>query len=173
MTTLMTTTRPHPARRAGTVLPAGSYEIAAAVDRVVLDAHERCRRRIVLTAEGGLTFLIDLPEATALRDGDGLALDDGAVVAVAARPEPLVEIAPAADVPDRARALARLAWHLGNRHVEVEVRAGTVRMRRDAVLEAMLVHLGAVVTPLTAPFEPERGAWHHGHHHHGGHGEAV
>lgn len=157
------------------MLPAGSFEIASAVDRVVLDALERCRRRIVLTAEGGLTFLIDFPEAVALRDGDGLRLDDGAVVAVVARPEPLVEITAATDARDPSQALARLAWHLGNRHVEVEIRAAAVRMRRDAVLEAMLARLGAVLTPLEAPFEPERGAWHHGHHHHGdgGHGGAV
>ena len=150
-------------RRAGTVLRSGSFDAAAAVDRVVLDAVERCRRRIVLTGEGGLRFLIDFEEATALRDGDGLVLDDGAIVTVVARPEPLVEITTVADARDRSRLLARLAWHLGNRHVEVEIRAAAVRMRRDPVLEAMLVRLGAVLTPLEAPFEPERGAWRHSH----------
>ena len=79
-------------------------------------------------------------------------LEDGAIVAVVARPEPLVEIA----APDAA-ALARLAWHLGNRHTELQVVGDRLRMRRDRVLEDMLTGLGARVTPVEAPFEPERG----------------
>ena len=150
-------------RRAGTVLRAGSFEAARAADRVVLDAVERCRRRIVRTTEGGVRFLLDLEAATALRDGDGLLLDDGAVVAVAARLEALVEVTAAAHARDPAATLARLAWHLGNRHVEVEIRGAALRLRRDHVLEAMLAGLGAVLTPLEAPFEPERGAARHRH----------
>jgi len=144
-------------KRASRVLRAGEWRPADAVDRVVLDAAERYRRRIALAAERGTRFLLDLAEATPLRDGDGLVLDDGAVVAVAARPEPLVEIA-AAD----AAALARLAWHLGNRHTEVEIFGNRLRMRRDHVLEDMLAGLGAQVAAVEAPFEPERGAYEHG-----------
>src|SRR5438552_7708064 len=103
-------------RRASDVRLAGTWNATAAIDCVVLDAQERHRRRIVLTGERGTTFLLDLPQATALRDGDGLVLEDGAIVRVAGRPEPLVEIA-AAD----AHELARLAWHIGNRHVDVEI----------------------------------------------------
>ena len=150
------------AKRASQVLRVGAWCTATAVDRVVLDADERYRRRIVLTGEGGGKFLLDLPEATALRDGDGLLLDDGAIVAVAAKPEPLVEIA-AASAPDGTAALTRLAWHLGNRHTEVQVLGDRLRMRRDHVLEEMLVGLGAVVAPIEAPFEPERGAYRHEH----------
>ena len=99
----------------------------------MLDADERHRRRIVLTGEGGTKFLLDLAEVTALRDGDGLVLDDGTVIAVVAKPEPLVEIA-----AQDAAALARLAWHLGNRHTELQVVGDRLRMRRDRVLEDML-----------------------------------
>jgi urease accessory protein len=146
-------------KRASQVAPAGRWRAADAVDRVVLDANERHRRRIALTAEGGTRFLLDLQQSTGLRDGDGLVLDDGAIIAVVAKPEPLVEIA-AKD----AAAFARLAWHLGNRHIEVQVAGDRLRTRRDRVVEDMLAGLGAQLTPVDAPFEPERGAYEHDHH---------
>jgi len=148
-------------KQASQVLRAGAWRAADAIDHVVLDANERHRRRIVMTGERGGKFLLDLPEATALRDGDGLLLDNGAVVAVVARPEPLVEIA-VGGAAERT-IMARLAWHLGNRHAEVEIVGGKLRMRRDPVLENMLIGLGAVLTPIEAPFEPERGAYGHRH----------
>jgi urease accessory protein len=148
-------------KRASQVLRAGAWLAADAVDRVALDAGERYRRRIVLTGEHGTKFLLDLPEATALHDGDGLLLDDGAIIAVIARAEPLVEIA--AGGVEKITGLARLAWHLGNRHTELQIVGDRLRMRPDHVLEEMLVGLGAVVTPIEAPFEPERGAYEHGH----------
>jgi urease accessory protein len=138
---------------------------ARVVDRVVLDAGERHRRRIVLTAEGGTSFLLDLPHATILRDGDGLVLEDGSIVRVARKREPLVEIT--AENPQQ---LARLAWHVGNRHVDVELIGERLRLRRDRVLEDMLRGLGAQLSPVEAPFEPEPGAYgqehRHGHHDH-------
>jgi urease accessory protein len=145
-------------KRASQIARAGTWRAADAVDRVVLDADERFRRRIVLTGEGGTTFLLDLAEVTALRDGDGLVLDDGTAVAVVARPEPLVEIA-----ADDSAALARLAWHLGNRHTELQLVGNGLRIRRDHVLEDMLFGLGATLTMIEAPFEPERGAYEHRH----------
>jgi len=150
-------------KRASQVVRASTWRTADAVDRVVLDADERRRRRIVLAGEGGMKFLLDLAEVTGLRDGDGLVLDDGTVVTVIAKPELLVEIT-AAD----AAALARLAWHLGNRHAELQVAGDRLRMRRDHVLEDMLAALGAHVVTIEAPFEPERGAYEHGHDADGG-----
>jgi urease accessory protein len=141
-------------RRAYSVRQAGQWDDAAAIDRVVLDASERHRRRLVLTAERGTILLLDLPHATALRDGDGLVLDDGALVGVIGKPEPLHEIAAAS-----ACELARLAWHLGNRHAEVQVVGERLRMRRDHVLAQMLERLGAKVTAIEAPFDPESGAY--------------
>jgi urease accessory protein len=146
-------------KRATRVARAGTWRASEVIDRVVLDADERYRRRVALTAEGGLKFLLDLPEATALRNGDGLVLGDGAIIAVVGKPEPLAEIT-ASD----AAALARLAWHLGNRHVELQIVGDRLRIRRDRVLEDMLRGLGARVTSIEAPFEPVRGAHLHGHY---------
>jgi urease accessory protein len=150
-------------RRAYAVRQAGQWDNAAAIDRVVLDASERHRRRLVLTAERGTTLLLDLPHATTLRDGDGLVLDDGAVVGVIGKPEALYEIAAL-----NACELARLAWHLGNRHTDVQLIGERLRIRRDHVLAAMLERLGAQVTAIEAPFDPESGAYsvhdERGHH---------
>jgi urease accessory protein len=105
-----------------------------------------------------MRLLLDFAQPMMLRDGDGLVLDDGMIICVMAKPEPLVEIT-ARD----AAALARFAWHLGNRHTELQVVGDRLRMRRDRVLEDMLAGLGAHLTPIEAPFEPERGAYEHRH----------
>jgi urease accessory protein len=139
-------------KRSSEVRPAGAWQHA--IDCVVLDSDERQRRRSVLTGTLGTIFLLDLPNATMLRDGDGLVLDDGSVVHVAGKPEALLEI-----TAPTLQALARLAWHLGNRHTDMQIVGDTLRIRRDHVLEAMLQGLGATVTPIEAPFEPERGAY--------------
>ena len=143
-------------RRATKIQAVGSFDASGAVDRVVLDADERHRRRIVLTGEQGTKFLLDLDRAVALKDGDGLVLDDGSIVAVAGRPEPLIEIEAQSPLD-----LVRLAWHLGNRHTRVEIVGGKLRMCRDHVLESMVAGLGGKLTAIEAPFEPEAGA--HGH----------
>jgi urease accessory protein len=154
-------------KRASKVLSAETWNNSQAIDRVVLDADERHRRRTVLTGERGTIFLLDLPHAAALRDGDGLMLDDGTVVRVAGKPEPLVEITAAGP-----RALARLAWHIGNRHTDMQAIGDRLRIRRDHVLEAMLRGLGATLAPVEAAFDPEPGAYgDHGHgDDHGHHG---
>jgi urease accessory protein len=145
-------------RRALHIRKREDASVVRVVDRVVLAADDRHRRRLVMTGEAGTRFLLDLPQATMLRDGDGLVLDDGSIVRVVGKPEPLVEIA----APDAAARL-RIAWHIGNRHVEVQVVGDRLRIRRDHVLEAMLRGLGATLTPLEAPFDPEQGAYAHGH----------
>ena len=86
------------------------------VDRVVLDHEGRSRRRIALTAEGGLEFLLDLDKATSLADGDALKLEDGRLVLVKAAPQRLLEIR--AENPLR---LIKVAYHVGNRHVPLQV----------------------------------------------------
>jgi urease accessory protein len=147
-------------KRAREVKTAGHWDDGTAVDSITLDAHERHRRRVVLSADRGTRFLLDLPQATALHDGDGLVLDDGAIVRIVGRPEPLVEIA--ADT----HALARLAWHIGNRHIDVEIAGDRLRIRRDHVIEDMLRWLGARLSHIDAPFNPEPGAYDHSGHEH-------
>ena len=131
------------------------------IDRVVLDAGDRNRRRIVLTAEKGTEFLLDFEKPVTLRDGDGLVLDDGSIVLVTGEPEALIEVSAHGPLD-----IVRLAWHLGNRHTDVQIVGDKIRIRRDHVLEDMLRGLGAQVTPIDAPFDPEAGAPHtHGHDH--------
>ncbi len=123
-------------------------------DTVVLDFDERHRRRIAMTGTGGLAFLLDLPDAIALRGGDALVLDDDRLVEVVAAAEPLIEI--------RGRSpgdLVRLAWHIGNRHIAAQVMPKALRLRGDHVIEDMLRGLGATVVEIEAPFDPEGGAY--------------
>lgn len=152
-------------QRAVKVVHPQQFDPARVVDRVLLDADERHRRRVVLDCENGTRVLLDLPQATMLRDGDGLVLDDGSIVRIVAKPESLIEIA-AASEPER----LRLAWHLGNRHADVQVVGNRLRIRCDHVLEDMLRGLGAELTAIEAPFEPEGGAYESGRGHHHGHG---
>ncbi len=147
-------------KRAVAVRPANQWDAAAAIDRVTLDSSERHRRRIVLTGERGLAFLLDLAHATVLRDGDGLVLEDGAMISVVGKPEPLIEIT----VRTR-RELARLCWHIGNRHTDVQIVGDRLRIRRDHVLESMIASLGAKLMPIEAVFDPEPGAYADGHLH--------
>ena len=151
-------------RSAFAIVPAGQWDKSTAVDLVTLDSTERHRRRVVLTAERGLAFLLDLSHATVLRDGDGLVLDDGAIIRVAGKPEPLVEIS-AAGPSD----LVRISWHIGNRHADVQIIGDRLRIQRDHVLEEMLHGLGARLTHIDAAFDPESGAYEHHHHHGDGH----
>jgi|GEM_PF-35155 len=146
--------------RAASVVRSGEFDDARVLDRVVLDADDRNRRRVVLTGEGGTTFLLDLPQVATLRDGDGLVLDDGSIVRVIGVAEPLAELTTATPLD-----FVRLAWHLGNRHADVAFASDLLRVRRDHVLEAMAAGLGATITPVAAAFDPEAAAPVHEHDH--------
>ncbi len=164
--------------RVADIAAAGSWPASAERDRIRLGYDDRHRRRLVLRAAGGTELLLDLPHARLLRDGDGLKLESGGYVRVEALPEPLLEIR--ARTP---RDLIRLAWHLGNRHLPTELGPDRICIRRDHVIEEMIVRLGGTVREIEAPFNPETGAYHtpavsnghhhdhdhdhgHGHHHH-------
>ena len=152
----MSALRAHAIRRGG----AGE-----AGDRVVLDYRERFLRRRRLETAGGRVLLVDLPDTVSMEDGDSFVLEDGTLVAVEAAAEPLAE------VTAEPAALARLAWHVGNRHTPAEIGAGRLLVQRDQVIEDMLAKLGADVRHVRAPFRPEGGAYGHGRthgHHHGG-----
>jgi urease accessory protein len=147
--------------RAESVLPAGSWDAERAVDRVLIDFDRRHRRRILLATEGGSEVLLDLAQAVRLRHGDGLVLDDGVVVEVCAKPERLLEIH-----AHEEGELTRIAWHLGNRHLPVQLLGDRIRIRADHVIEEMVEGLGGHVDAIEAPFDPEAGAYAGGHQHH-------
>jgi urease accessory protein len=125
-------------------------------DCVVLDYDDRHRRRVSMRGKKGLPFLLDLPHAAGLHGGDALVLEDGRLIEVIAASEPLLEIR----CTDTLQT-ARIAWHLGNRHVPTQVLAMAVRVRRDHVIAEMASQLGAAVVEIEAPFDPERGAYAH------------
>jgi urease accessory protein len=142
------------------IRPARGFDPAAARDRVVLDADDRQRRRIVLTGERGTKLLLDFEKPVTLRDGDGLLLDDGSIVVVAGEAELLIEISARTPIE-----LVRLAWHIGNRHTDAQFLDKSFRIRRDHVLEEMAKGLGATLAAIDAPFEPEPAAPQGGGHH--------
>jgi urease accessory protein len=156
--------------RARNILRAGQWDASNAIDRVTLDHDARHRRRFSYTGENGTAFLLDLPAALVLGDGDGLLLDDGRSIAVVAAGEPLIEVRAATPA-----LLMRLAWHIGNRHLPADIAADRIRLRADHVIAAMLRGLGGEVAEIVAPFTPEAGAYAggHGHNHaehdHGSH----
>jgi urease accessory protein len=134
---------------------AGTWPEQQAAGTVTLSYAERCRRRIQMTDDSGIGFLLSLQRAVRLSDGDGLALEEGGYLRVVAGPEPLIE----ARVMN-AQHLAKLAWHIGNRHVPAEIVDGFhLRIVADAVLESMLRQLGAETRRIEAPFAPEGGAY--------------
>jgi len=153
-------------RRATRIVPKAEVVDATVALTVTLDLEGRRKRRHVVRAAEGDEVLIDLAAPPQLADGDGLVLVDGRVVLVVAEGEPLTAVAAGAEVP-----LVKLAWHLGNRHLPVQFEDERLLIRRDHVIEAMLEGLGARLDHVTAPFDPEPGAYdHHGSRHHHEHG---
>jgi urease accessory protein len=164
--------------RATDRLPAGSWAEAPA-DSVTLPYHERHHRRRRFKSDGGMEFMLDLPRAEQLAEGDALRLESGALVAVRAAPEALIAVTAATPA-----LLMRCAYHLGNRHLPVQLDAERLLIQTDSVIAEMLVGLGARVDFVQAPFQPEGGAYapaghhhhhdddddHHHHDHHHGHG---
>ena len=160
--------------RASTVTRRAELGSRITVDTITLDRQARHRRRIALTTDRGHTFLLDLAEPTYLAHGDALELSNGALIKVIAAAENLLEIHAHDGV-----ALARIAWHLGNRHTPAEVTKDAIYIQPDHVLAEMVAGLGAHVHAVRRPFEPEGGAYgghgplqashHHGTGHHHGH----
>ena len=139
-------------------------------DRLELpfESRQKSRQRAVLAS--GEEVLVDLPRGQVLRGGDWLMASDGRAIEVVAQRERVVHVE-----CDGAQALARAAYHLGNRHVAVQVGDGWLRIAADTVLERMLEGLGARLSTLEAPFEPEAGAYgaHHRHDNESGHGGRI
>ncbi len=147
-------------RRATSVLPKASWAASAEAGTVTLCWDDRHRRRIRLSFDDGSgDFILDLPQAARLAEGDGLALESGEVVRVIAAPEPLLEVRAGTSN------LAQLAYHLGNRHLPVQIVGDLILIRQDHVIEEMLIGLGADCRKAEHPFSPEQGAYGRSHEH--------
>jgi urease accessory protein len=134
----------------------------AATERLILPFELRQKSRLRTRLESGEEVALFLERGAVLRGGDRLEAGDGRIVEILAADEHLLLVR-AKD----ARELARAAYHLGNRHIPVEVSADTLKLEYDHVLEIMLQGLGVEVAESRGPFEPEAGAYGGGHHHHG------
>ena len=131
--------------------------------RLTLPIDQRVRSRLRVTLDDGRYAGLFLPRGTFLRGGDRLASDDGEVIEVIAAAETVTTV----HCGDTAL-LARAAYHLGNRHIPLQVEDGWLRYQHDHVLDDMLIQMGLEVVVEQAPFEPEAGAYQqaaHGHHH--------
>lgn len=130
-------------------------------DTVVLPFDRRQKSRLRVTLESGEEAGLFLPRGTILRGGDCLKASDGRIVQVVAADEPVMCVIAATTVQ-----LMRATYHLGNRHVRLQIGEGWLRLEQDHVLMEMLVRLGVHVALEEAPFEPEAGAYGGGHRHH-------
>ena len=145
----------------------GAYQIKAK-GRLEMTFEQRSKSRSKATLVGGEEVVLHLPRGEVLRGGDMVVASDGRIIEVHALPEKLLHI-----TCDSPSALAKAAYHLGNRHVAVQVGEGWLAIAGDHVLEDMLHGLGAKVRSVTAAFEPEPGAYageahSHDEHGHGG-----
>lgn len=127
---------------------------APAMATLILSFEERQKSRQRARLESGEEVGLNLPHGTVLRGGDRLRADDGRVIEVRAAPEPVSTAASVDPIQ-----LARAAYHLGNRHVAVQIGAGWVRYLRDHVLDGMVRALGMTLRQEIIPFEPEAGAY--------------
>ena len=125
---------------------------------ISLEAQERHIRRKVIALNSDEDVLVDFQKAIKLEDGDCLVLEDGRLVQIAAIPEDLMEVR--ASDPNH---LSRLAWHIGNRHLEAQIEATRILIRPDHVIAKMLEGQGATVIHVREKFSPEHGAYAHGH----------
>jgi len=151
-----------------------AVETSEILDTLVLPYELRTRGRLRATTETGLDVGLFLDRGPVLRDGDLLQARTGEIIRIRAAEEPVVTARVEAGLP-----LARLCYHLGNRHVTLAIgedsQGGFVRFPPDHVLEELAERLGATLTHHSARFDPEPGAYaqgghSHGHSHHHSHG---
>ncbi|WP_280564018.1 MULTISPECIES: urease accessory protein UreE [unclassified Chromohalobacter] len=147
----------------------GPVTVEQAGDTLTLPFEQRMRGRLKAISDGGRELGLFLDRGPVLRDGDGLRAENGEIVRVYAAEEPVVTARTVSGLP-----LARLAYHLGNRHVQLAIGddddGGWVRFPPDHVLEALAERLGATLEHYAAPFDPEPGAYATGEAHHHTHG---
>ncbi len=128
---------------------------------LALIAEDRTRSRYRFMTVEGEEINLQLQRGTVLRESDILADEHGQAIAyVVAKPEPVVTV-----TAKNALDFLRAAYHLGNRHIALEVTEAYLRLTPDSVLEDMVLQMGLTITKETQPFQPESGAYHHHHDH--------
>ena len=155
------------------LLPQGRGLSAVLLKRasaVVLDWDTRQKSRFDTDDSQGRQLGVFLPRGTAVRGGDVLVAEDGSLIKVIAQPQPVMRVTPCAEHGSPFD-LVRAAYHLGNRHVQIELTPAHLQIEPDHVLAEMLAKMHLDVAELLAPFEPEGGAYasHAGHEHGHGH----
>lgn len=125
-------------------------------DTLSLTAEERSKTRYRCESDQGVSLLLRLPRGTILEEGDILQAETEELIKVIAKSEPVLTVT----TPDPVLFL-KTVYHLGNRHVPLEITADYLRLSPDSVLQEMLVHLGVTITEESCPFHPEKGAYHH------------
>ena len=156
---------------ANKLVPAGRGLAAVLLKRattVELDWDLRQKSRFEATDSAGRVLGVFLPRGTVVRGGDVLVAEDGSLVRVHAAPQPVMVIrhCPHHGTPFD---LTRAAYHLGNRHVAIELQPDHLKIEPDHVLGEMLDRMHLIVRTEQAPFEPEGGAYQGGHDHAHGH----
>ena len=122
----------------------------------------RQKSRMRVTLDNGEDAGVILPRGSMLKEGDVLQADSGALIGIFAAPEAVTRV-----VCEEQLLFAKACYHLGNRHVPLQIGAGWLRYRCDHVLDDMLRGLGLQIQYEISAFEPESGAYHQGHAHHG------
>ena len=147
-------------------IPRSAYKLEVR-GQLCLPFDSRQKSRLLTRLASGEEVGLKLPRGEILRGGDLVTASDGRVIEIVAVPEKLLHV--------ESQSLAKAAYHLGNRHVPVQVGEGFLRIAEDHVLEEMLLKLGAKVSHVEAPFEPEAGAYAGAHHQHDemGHGGKI
>ncbi len=134
-------------------------------DTCTLDYDSRFLRRKRQVTDTGRAFVVDLPQTTSLDHGDALETEDGTRIMIQAAPENVLVVV--------GENLARIAWHIGNRHTPCQIETDRLVIQNDPVIAHMLGHLGAALTETTLPFTPEGGAYGHGRTHAHEHGATA
>lgn len=132
-----------------------SHSVKAILFTLPLSSEERLKSRHRIELDNGQTFFIQLKRGTILQDGDILQAETGECLQIIAKPEPVLTI-----TASNAHLLLRAAYHLGNRHVPVEIAPSYLRLAPDPVLQQMLEQLGVAIKAEMLPFQPEIGAYH-------------
>ncbi len=132
---------------------------------LILTCEQRAKTRCRATLSDGSDAVVMLPRGSVVRPGMRLVAESGEIVDVVPACERIYRVHASADSPDPALDLLRAAYHLGNRHVPLELGPGFVKLERDPVLRDLLQRLNVNVTPAFEPFDPEPGAYGGGHRH--------